>query len=305
MKKHNRIFLSFLLLVAVVIAMPASVFAQDADTKELDLSKKGVLSIVLESEEDKSPVSDADVTVYRVADAKVQDSKLVYTCVDKFAGYAKTIDDVKSQETAKELFQYALDHRIQGETRYTDKAGKTQFTDLNAGVYLVSETKGNSSYERFMPFLAVLPYDNKGKWEFNLIAKPKFSVYGDSSESKIDITVTKVWNDDGKNRPDSITAELICNGQVKDSVELNEENGWTHSWKELDKHQTWSVMEKEVPKGYTVTYNKNGNRYTIYNTRPLVKTGQLRWPVPVLAVGGLVLIAAGVLMRCRGKKSDE
>jgi hypothetical protein len=64
-------------------------------------------------------------------------------------------------------------------------------------------------------------------------------------------------------------------------------------------------MEKEVPKGYTVTYNKNGNRYTIYNTRALVKTGQLRWPVPVLAVGGLVLIAAGVLVRCRGKKSDE
>ena len=152
-----------------------------------------------------------------------------------------------------------------GETKYTDNTGRTQFDDLTAGVYLISEIKGNTKYERFMPFLAVLPYDNNGKWEFNLIAKPKFGQLGE--DKSMDITVKKIWNDDGQNRPHSITAELLCDGSVFASVELSSENGWTHQWNDLDSTKKWSVREQQVPKDYTVTYSQNGNTYTIYNTR--------------------------------------
>lgn len=299
MKKHNRILLSFLLMIGLLIAMPAGVYAAD----EPDLNEKGVIGIVLESEEDKRPVAEADVTLYRVADAELVDGKLRYSCVGDFAGYAKTLDDIKSLESAQKLFQYALDHRISGQTKYTDGTGRTQFDGLSAGVYLISETKGNGSYERFLPFLAVLPYDNDGKWEYNLIAKPKFKEQG--GDKKADITVKKIWNDDGKNRPDSITAELWCDGQVYDTAELSDENGWQNVWKDLDITKEWSVKEQSVPAEYMVTYSKNGNIYTIYNTRALIPTGQLRWPVPVLAVGGLVLITVGIVIRTRKRKEDE
>ena len=170
-------------------------------------------------------------------------------------------------------------------------------------MYLISEIKGNAKYERFMPFLALLPYDNNGKWEFNLIAKPKF---GQISEDKsMDITVKKIWNDDGQDRPHSITAELLCDGSVFASVELSSENGWTHQWKDLDSTKKWSVKEQQVPKDYTVTYSQNGNTYTIYNTRALVPTGQLKWPIPVLAAGGLVLIIVGIVIRTGKRKHDE
>ena len=286
-------------MIGLLIAMPAGVYAAD----EPDLNEKGVIGIVLESEEDKRPVAEADVTLYRVADAELVDGKLRYSCVGDFAGYAKTLDDIKSLESAQKLFQYALDHRISGETKYTDGTGRTQFDGLEAGVYLISETKGNGSYERFLPFLAVLPYDNDGKWEYNLIAEPKFKELG--GDNKVDITVKKIWNDDGKNRPDSITAELWCDGQVYDTAELSDENGWQNVWKDLDVTKEWSVKEQSVPAEYTVTYSKNGNIYTIYNTRALIPTGQLRWPVPVLAVGGLVLITAGIVIRTRKRKEDE
>ena len=286
-------------MIGLLIAMPAGVYAAD----EPDLNEKGVIGIVLESEEDKRPVAEADVTLYRVADAELVDGKLRYSCVGDFAGYAKTLDDIKSLESAQKLFQYALDHRISGQTKYTDGAGRTQFDGLEAGVYLISETKGNGLYERFLPFLAVLPYDNDGKWEYNLIAKPKFKELG--GDNKADITVKKIWNDDGKNRPDSITAELWCDGQVYDTAELSDENGWQNVWKDLDITKEWSVKEQSVPAEYTVTYSKNGNTYTIYNTRALIPTGQLRWPVPVLAVGGLVLITAGIVIRTRKRKEDE
>lgn len=300
MKKHNKIFLSLMLLIGFVFAMPASVSAQDS--KEPDLSKKGVLGIVLESERDKSPISNADVTLYRVADAKVRNEKIVYDCVPDFAGYAKTLEDVKSPDTAKKLFVYAAQHRISGETKYTDKTGRTQFNNLRAGVYLISQIKGNDNYESFLPFLAVLPYDNNGKWEFNLIARPKFSeAY---SDEKLYISVKKVWNDDGKNRPKSITAELICDGKVYEAVELSDENGWKHEWQNLDEQKKWSVREQQVPKDYVVTYSKDGNNYTIYNTRTLIQTGQLKWPIPVLASGGMVLIVTGLVLRSK-KKKDE
>lgn len=301
MKKHNRIFLSFLLLIALLTAMAASVSALGQG--EPDLNKKGIIGILLESEKDKTPIENADVTIFRVADAKLVDGKIVYTCIDSFSGFAKTLDDVKSLETAKKLFQYALDNSISGETKYTDNTGRTQFDDLTAGVYLISEIKGNTKYERFMPFLAVLPYDNNGKWEFNLIAKPKF---GQISEDKsMDITVKKIWNDDGQNRPQSITAELLCDGSVFASVELSSENGWTHQWNDLDSTKKWSVREQQVPKDYTVTYSQNGNTYTIYNTRALIPTGQLKWPVPVLACGGLLLIIVGIVIRTVKRNGNE
>lgn len=287
--------------MALLIAMPASICAAAAD--EPDLNEKGVIGIVLESEDDKRPVENADVTLYRVADAEFVDGKIRYSCVGSFADYAKTLDDIKSLDTAKKLFQFALDHRISGETKYTDDTGRTQFDGLTAGVYLISETKGNGSYERFLPFLAVLPYDNDGKWEYNLIAKPKFKE--SSGDRTYDITVRKIWNDDGKNRPESITAELLCDGQVYDTAVLNDENGWQNVWKDLDRSKTWTVREEKVPAEYTVTYSKDGNTYTIYNTRSLIPTGQLKWPIPVLAVGGLVLITAGVILRCGKKKRDE
>ena len=74
MKKHNRIFLSFLLLIALLTAMSASVSALGQG--EPDLNKKGIIGILIESEKDKTPIENADVTIFRVADAKLVDGKI-------------------------------------------------------------------------------------------------------------------------------------------------------------------------------------------------------------------------------------
>ena len=51
-----------------------------------------------------------------------------------------------------------------------------------------------------------------------------------------DITVTKVWDDRDNYfniRPESVTINLYANGDVIDSVELNEANNWTYTWEGL------------------------------------------------------------------------
>lgn len=81
------------------------------------------------------------------------------------------------------------------------------------------------------------------------------------------LTVRKLWDDDGKSRPKSITVNLLKNGKVHKSIELNEENQWMYTWSKLSRLAKWSVKEADVPKGYTAKYSVTGNTTIITNTK--------------------------------------
>jgi hypothetical protein len=89
----------------------------------------------------------------------------------------------------------------------------------------------------------------------------------------IEITVTKVWADDenesGK-RPESVTVALVVDEEEIDTVELNNENDWTHTFKELPAYSNkeeikYEVREVEVPEGYEVAYEETEDGYIIHN----------------------------------------
>ena len=81
------------------------------------------------------------------------------------------------------------------------------------------------------------------------------------------LTVRKIWVDDGANRPDSVTVNLIKNGDLYASAELNAGNQWTYTWDRLSKNAVWTVEEVDIPDGYEVSYEKSGNVITITNTQ--------------------------------------
>lgn len=174
------------------------------------------------------------------------------------------------------------------------------------------------------------------QWVYNVAAAPK-SDKSDIPETPEDDTVSrrvlKVWKDSGDDRPQSITVQLLRDGKVCDTVTLSEKNNWRYSWSDLDAGYTWRVVEQSVPDGYSVSVSREGVTFVITNTsaeaelpeepdtpdlpdtpeqpskpgtpdspdtpkKPtLPQTGQLWWPVPVLAASGLLLIAAGLLRR--------
>ena len=154
------------------------------------------------------------------------------------------------------------------------------------------------------PFLAVLPYADADKWVFNVIAMPKIGSEGD--EGQLYITVKKIWNDNGNNRPESVKIRLLRDGSEYETVTLDESCGWSYKWENIDGRNNWSVEEVDVPEGYTVTYRNDGLDFTVYNSKELPYTGQLKWPVPLLACGGLVLMIIGLWVFFSGeKKKDE
>ena len=64
-------------------------------------------------------------------------------------------------------------------------------------------------------------------------------------------------------------------------------------------------MEINIPKDYVPSYSVSGNVITITNTRSLIKTGQMNWPIWVLSGAGLALVALGGTMLAKKKKQDH
>ncbi len=125
-------------------------------------------------------------------------------------------------------------------------------------------------------------------------------------------------------RPERIEVQLLRNDEIYDTVTLDADNGWSHDWKELDARQTWKVTEKEVPSGYTTATALEGTTYLMTNTKKpdksravgesappahadnarLPQTGVLWWPVPQLAMSGLLLFTLGWSLLQRGKHDE-
>ena len=66
-------------------------------------------------------------------------------------------------------------------------------------------------------------------------------------------------------RDSYVTVVLMRNGKEYQTVELNAENGWECSWRNLNDRYDWSVKEINVPDGFTVTTEQNGTVVTITN----------------------------------------
>ena len=133
---------------------------------------------------------------------------------------------------------------------------------LPAGIrYTVTESD-NSGY-------TVTAAGETGTIEADKTATAAFHNYrggGGSDDDDIDVTVQKVWKlDDGGTAADSVTVTLYRDGKEYDTVNLNAQNGWRHTWYDLSDRYSWSVEETEVPEGFTMTVNQQGYTFTIVN----------------------------------------
>lgn len=122
-----------------------------------------------------------------------------------------------------------------------------------------------------------------------------------------ELTVIKVWEEDnGKDRPTEITVQLWNADVLYDTVVLNEQKDWTYTWTDLPEKGNWRVKEVNPPKNYLVSYGQNGCTYIIKNTySDLIYTGQLNWPIPLLAGIGLILMSIGIGLIIEGRKRED
>lgn len=258
----------------------------------------------------------AEFKLYRVASMD-SDGKLTVT--ETFSRYPVdfgTWDEETLRILAATLEGYVLrDGLTPFWSGKTDANGIIALRDLPIGLYLVlgsNHTQDGWVYET-VPFMVELPSRDAetGEWLYDVVVQPKLSKRPVQEGGTLTRKVLKVWADDGnqQNRPKEITVQLLRDGVVWDTVTLNAENRWRHTWADLDDRYHWVVVES-TPENYTVEMTQEGITFVITNTYTappsppvnpdnpdLPQTGQLWWPVPVLAAVGLLMIVIGLLRR--------
>ena len=87
-----------------------------------------------------------------------------------------------------------------------------------------------------------------------------------------EVDVTKIWQGDKiKDRPTTITVDLLKNGKVIETVEISGATDWKHSFTKLEKYDeegkayTYTVQERPV-KGYETSIKETETGFEITNT---------------------------------------
>ncbi len=151
----------------------------------------------------------------------------------------------------------------------TDENGVIIISGLLKGNYHLVETKAPNGYE--------LNSEN-----IELVIDGSIEVVSITVENTktviptVDFPVTKVWednNDELNIRPESISVELLKDGEATgETVELNANNNWTHTFKDLVEGPVYSVKEVSINDHYDVSYDEG----TIINTIKLYEAKLLK-----------------------------
>ena len=286
-------------------------------------------SITVLFEHENQPVTGAVFEIYKAAEW----SGNSYALVAPFSGYlVKMVDDPKSEKwkmIASTLSAYAARDEIAPlASKRTDKDGKLCFKGLSDGLYLLVGSSVKLSDQRLFlqPMLVSVPYTTAaGEKDYDVLTEPKYESRK-ITEKTITRRALKIWKDEGNEdeRPQDITVQLLCDGEIYDEKVLNTENNWSYTWKKLDADHDWKLTEKEVPEDYTVQITRQEITFTVTNTNDnpqppsqilsqlpsqyeptLPQTGLLWWPVPVLGGIGAVALFFGIFLLLRKKDGSD
>jgi hypothetical protein len=145
-----------------------------------------------------------------------------------------------------------------------------------------------------------VPCKDTDGYVYDVNASPKTEV-----SKLVSLTIKKVWNTDSSTQAtESVTVQLLKNGNVIKTATLNEKNNWQVTYDNMPASDAYSIKEIDVPKGFTATYSNDGYVFTVTNTSTLIQAGQLMWPIPVLAFSGMVFVVIGFVLLQKKRKTN-
>lgn len=261
--------------------------------------------------------SDMQVKLYRIAEVSAD---FQYTLTQPFAASGLVLNGIQSagewDVVRSTLEAYILGCGIAPDAvSVTNGDGQAKFDALSTGMYLavVGQAIQDDLRCRFDSALVALPgIGQDGRWQYavSVNAKPGALPPADPEE-KIELKVLKLWKgDEGRiDRPKSVEVAIFCDGVLQETVALSEENHWSYTWSAKDDGASWSVAEKNVPQGYTMTVETREASFILTNTRIPTNTDDTPKPPPtgdtvnivfyalLMAVSGTMLIILGIMRK--------
>ena len=252
-----------------------------------DAGQIGSLKLTVRDSRTEQPVHDGSVTLHQVAGVSPDGSAYVLTA--EFAGSGASLDDLEAKALVERLAAWTASNKIAGTTKNIGSNGAVSFSNLERGLYLVTQEKAATGYVTMMPFLVTVPMKVDGKWVYDVDAYPKAGPVTPvttppttttppggggptpTPRPTTQLSGKKVWVDDSDKigvRPSSVTIELLANGRLVDSQHISGEGDeWDYSFNNLPEldggGRTIAYTVREIPVEY---YETSVSGTTITNT---------------------------------------
>lgn len=286
-KSLRRRFAALLLMLCLLAAGALPTLATSANIRLVDASGNpatGTIRVALyDSAKDKA-LSGGQLTLYRVAEVKRKNGDLSFEYCGDFYGCGIALGDLTDSTLADQLLEY-MPQGARGTTKTVDADGNAAFEDLELGLYLIVQSKASNGYAPIKPFLVSLPMAENGKWNYEVDASPKVGGYTPVKPDTPPVPPTPVPDKPG-------TPEQPTEPTNPDTPKNPDGPGNPVSPGSPD-----SPVAPGNPDNPAAPGNPDNPALA---GRPdgavmsgLPQTGQLNWPVPVLAVSGVLLFAAG------------
>ncbi len=273
MRKATAVIIAYMLC----LLMAVSAAARNTSEAEEAIDFGRPCSLTMSYQMDGAGYQNVDVRVWRVGELTPE---FAYYLSGEFANYPINLARLDSpfewDMAANTLYSAAVSGQIPPMTMKTDIFGNARFTNLTPGLYLFAPV--NMDKVSFSVGMVMLPNLNQdGSWSYDVVVHPKpFTDHGshntpeesDEEESeKVKYSVTKVWKDKGNEdkRPVIVAVDIFRNGILNRSVTLDDSNSWTYSWEAEKDGAMWTVMEINMPKGYTMAFSHNNDAFIIEN----------------------------------------
>lgn len=281
MKSIRKRLAAVLAALTLLVWCAAPAFALEV----VDLSRTGSIKVSLYDSETSEAVGGGTLTLYRVAKVQKDNANLSFVYTNGFEDCGVELGDLSEGELAGRLAE-KIAATAESTTVEISDFGTAEFGDLEVGLYLVVQTTAAENYNVINPFLVSVPIQENGSYVYDVDALPKVGTAAKKTPEPPDTPDTP----DKPDTPDT--------PDTPDKPE--EENPNTPVAPGPDNPDGW-VLGDHGEKNYPNPDNPNGH---VMGAHGLPQTGQLNWPIPVLAVTGVVLVAAGIKLK-KGTRKDE
>ena len=260
-------------------------------------------------------VSGVAVKLYRIAEVSAD---FQYTLTQPFSASGLILNGIQTtgewDVVRSTLETHILAYNLTPEfTAVTNEDGQVSFGALRTGMYLAIVSQ-NANYQFDSALIPLPGLGTDGIWQYQVSVNAKGEVLPPvDPDEEVELKVLKLWKGDEnrKDRPKSVEVEILRNGSSYKTVILSDENHWAYTWSVKADGAKWTVVERNVPKGYTVTVEKRQSTFVLTNTwTPSVpddpgkfpQTGDTMNILPYF----LIMIGSGILLivlGTAGKKS--
>lgn len=277
MKSIRKRLAAVLAALTLLVWCAAPAFALEV----VDLSRTGSIKVSLYDSETSEAVGGGTLTLYRVAKVQKDNANLSFVYTNGFEDCGVELGDLSEGELAGRLAE-KIAATAESTTVEISDFGAAEFGDLEVGLYLVVQTTAAENYNVINPFLVSVPIQENGSYVYDVDALPKVGTAAKKTPEPPDTPDTP----DTPDKPDEE------NPNTPAAPGPDNPDGWV-----LGAHGEKIYLNPEAPS----PDNPNGH---VMGAHGLPQTGQLNWPIPVLAVTGVVLVVAGIRLK-KGTRKDE